>query len=322
MPALPVLSLPVLGALCAVGASAAFTLNDMAVKSLSGDYALYQVILFRSVVALCLTLGLIMPLTGGWRQIRTRRPGMHLLRGGFIVIANVSFFTALATMPLAEATAIFFVSPLIMAVFSVVFLGETVGPRRWAAIAVGLVGVIVIVRPGGAAFALTSLLPLVAATFYAANHTMTRKLGVQDSAATLAFYIQITFLTVAILAGLGFGDGRFDSPDHGESIAFLTRAWFWPPVSDWAILALTGTASAAGGFLISQAYRMCEAALIAPLEYGALPMAIAWGFLVFGEWPDAVAWIGIALILGSGLFMIWRETQTRAAPQAKPVKPL
>lgn len=321
MPVLPVLSLPVLGALCAVGASAAFTLNDMAVKSLSGEYALYQVILFRSLVALCLTLGLIMPLTGGWRQIRTRRPGLHLLRGSFIVVANVTFFAALATMPLAEATAIFFVSPLIMAVFSVIFLGETVGPRRWAAIAVGLVGVLIIVRPGGATFAPASLLPLVAATFYAANHTMTRKLGVLDSAATLAFYIQVTFLTVAVLAGIGFGDGRLDRPDHGEAMAFLTRAWFWPPVSDWAILALTGFGSAMGGYLISQAYRMCEAALVAPLEYGALPMAIAWGFVVFGDWPDAVAWIGIALILGSGLFMIWRETKVRPAAVAIPVKP-
>jgi len=322
MPALrfvPILSLPVLGALCALGASAAFTLNDMAVKSLSGDYALYQVILIRSVVALGVTLGLIMPLTGGWGQMRTRRPALHLLRGVFIVMANVTFFTALATLPLAEATAIFFVSPLILAVFSVVFLGERVGPRRWLAIAVGLVGVVIIIRPGTGAFVTASLLPLVAATFYAANHTLTRKLGVSDSAATLAFYIQITFLMVALAAGLGFGDGRLARPDHGEALAFLTRPWFWPPVADWGVLAMTGVGSALGGLLISQAYRMCEAALVAPLEYVALPMAIAWGFFIFGDWPDPVAWAGIALIMGSGLFMIWRETRAAPGPGQTPV---
>lgn len=316
------LSAPALGALCALGASAAFTLNDMAVKALSGDYALYQVILIRSVVALSLTLGLIMPLTGGWRQMRTRRPALHLLRGVFIVIANMAFLTGLATMPLAEATAIFFVSPLLIAVLSVVVLGETVGPRRWAAIAVGLAGVLIIVRPGTAAFQPVSLLPLVAALFYALNHTMTRRLGVTDSAPTLAFYIQVTFLTVSLTAGIAFGDGRLDSGDDGVALGFLTRAWVWPASADWGVLALTGIGSAMGGLLISQAYRMCEAALVAPLEYVALPMAITWGFLVFGELPDGVAWAGIALILGSGLYMVWRETRVRPAPLAKPVAPL
>jgi len=322
MSAVSGLSVPTLGALCAVGASAAFTMNDMAVKALSGDYALHQVILIRSTVGMILTLALIMPLTGGWHQIRTARPAMHLLRGAFIVIANMSFFTALATMPLADATAIFFVSPLILAVLSVLILGETVGPRRWLAIGVGLVGVLVIIRPGGASFTLVSLLPLLAAACYAANHIMTRVLGLKDSAATLAFYIQLTFFSVSLAVGLAIGNGRLDSGVHGPALEFLTRAWIWPPMADWGVLLLTGVGSAMGGLLISQAYRMCEAALVAPLEYVALPMAIIWGFFVFGDLPDRIAWIGITLILASGLYMIWRETRARPAPLVKPVKPV
>jgi len=210
----------------------------------------------------------------------------------------------------------------LLAILSVVVLGETVGPRRWAAIAVGLVGVLIIVRPGGEAFAPVSLLPLVAALFYALNHTMTRKLGITDSAATLAFYIQVTFLSVSLGAGIAFGDGRLDAGDQGAALDFLTRAWIWPPMSDWGVLLLTGVGSALGGLLISQAYRMCEAALVAPLEYVALPMAILWGFFVFGDLPDGIAWAGIALILGSGIYMILRETRARPAPMAKPVKPV
>lgn len=145
---LPRLPATTIGVFCAIGASAAFTLNDMAIKALSGGYALHQIVLIRSALAMALTLAVVMPMTGGFRQMRTARPGLHLLRGGFVVAANISFFTALAAMPLAEATAIFFVSPLILAILSVVVLGETVGPRRWLAIGAGLVGVAIVIRPG------------------------------------------------------------------------------------------------------------------------------------------------------------------------------
>jgi drug/metabolite transporter (DMT)-like permease len=91
----------------------------------------------------------------------------------------------------------------------------------------------------------------------------------------------------------------------------LLRAWVWPSWSDWPFFLLAGLGTAIGGLLISQAYRSCEAALIAPLEYMAMPMAIFFGVVVFGEWPDPVAWIGIVLIIGAGLFMIFRETRTR-----------
>lgn len=307
-----------IGVLCALGASVGFTLHDMAIKSLSGGYALHQITLIRSVLALGLMLGLVMPLTGGFRQLRTRRPWLHLLRGSFVVASNMAFFTALAAMPLAEATAIFFVSPLILAILSVVVLGERVGPRRWLAIGAGLAGVAIVIRPGGAAFTAVSLLPLIAAAFYAANHTMTRVLGLRDSAVTLAFYIQLTFLAFSLTVGLILGDGRYDGGGQAAALSFLTRAWIWPPAQDWPLLVLAGLGSTLGGLLISQAYRLCEAALVAPLEYIALPMAILWGFAVFGEWPEPLAWAGIALILSGGLYMIWSETRTKSADPKKP----
>lgn len=304
-------STPALGALCAVGASAAFTLNDMSVKFLSGGYPLHQVIWIRSLVALTVVLTVILPLLGGYAQLRTRQPRKHLLRGVFIVGSNMAFFMALASMPISEATAIFFVSPLVIALFSVVFLGETVGPRRWAAIGIGMIGVIIMIRPGSAAFTPVALLPLLAATLYAGLNTMTRRMGALDSAATMSFYVQITFLAFSIVFGLVTGDGRFDPGADHASLSFLLRGWVWPNWQDAPFFLLAGLGTAFGGLLISQAYRLCEAALVAPLEYVAMPMAIFWGLMVFGEWPDPIAWSGIALILGAGIYMIWRETRNR-----------
>jgi drug/metabolite transporter (DMT)-like permease len=307
------LSLPpaTVGALCALGASAAFSLNDLAIKALSGGYPLHQITLIRAVLALIVTLAVVMPLTGGWGQMRTSRVGLHLIRSAFIVASNLFFYAAVAAIPLADATAIFFVSPLLLAIFAMVFLGERVGPWRWGAIVAGLMGVALIIRPGSDAFAPVALLPMLAAACYAASSTITRRLGLRESAATLAFYIQITFLTFSTVVGLAIGDGRAHDTDSGAALAFLTRAWIVPPVADAPLLLLAGLGSAFGGLLISQAYRMCEAALVAPLEYAALPMAILWGFLVFGDWPDALAWAGITLIMAAGLTMVWRETRRK-----------
>jgi len=249
----------------------------------------------------------IMPFAGGPRLLRTRRPVVHLIRGLCVVSANMCLFLGLAALPIADATAIFFVSPLVITVFSVIFLKEVVGPRRWAAIAVGFVGVLVIVKPGTSAFQLASLLPIVAAFLYATLHMLTRKIGGTESAPTMAFYIQLTFLIASSMIGLGLGDGRFAGSGH-PSLEFLFRAWVWPPVGDYPILAMLGISGMLGGLFISQAYRLSEAAFAAPFEYVAMPMAIMWGVTVFGTWPDATAWIGIALIVGSGLYLVWRES--------------
>lgn len=304
-----VLSPQVIGALCAVGAASFFSLNDTAVKFLSGGYPLHQVILFRSLVALTISLLIFIPLGGGLALLRTRNIGAHLFRGVLIVGSNMTFFLALAAMPIANATAIFFVSPLVIALFSILFLGERVGPRRWAAIATGFVGVVIMIRPGTDAFTPVALLPMLAACGYAGMHMMTRKLGRSEGPVTMAFYIQITFLLFSLGFGIAFGDGRFDTGSHA-SLSFLLRAWVWPEFGDLGVFALAGMGTAFGGLMISQAYRLCEAALVAPIEYTAMPMAILLGVLVFGEWPDATAWVGIALILGAGCYMIMRETRS------------
>lgn len=308
-----------LGALCAVLAVVFFSANDVAIKWLSDGYALHQVVLIRSFIGLAIILAIIAPMTDGFAIARTKKLKMHLLRGSFVVFANLTFFLGLAAMPLAEAVAIFFISPLVITVFSVVFLGETVGPKRWAAIGLGFVGVLIMVRPGTAAFQPASLLPLVSAFCYAGMHIMTRRIGGTESAATMAFYIQIMFIIVCAAMGLTVGWGQFgDQTD--PSLAFLLRAWEWPLLSDLPVFVLIGAGTAFAGYLISQAYRVAEASFVAPFEYLALPMAVVWGMVIFDEFPGLTDYLGMALILAAGLFMVWREGQKPAAKIRRPLR--
>ena len=304
-----------MGALCAMISVTFFSINDTIIKLFSGDYALHQIVLFRSIIGLFFVMILFAPFQGGFKIIRTKRLGMHLIRGLLVVMANMTFFLGLAAMPLADAVAIFFISPLVITTFSVIFLGETVGLRRWAAIAVGFIGVLIIVQPGTSAFQYTSLLPMIAAVAYAGIHTMTRRIGNTESAATMAFYIQVAFIVVCVLIGLAVGDGKF-ADQSNPSLAFLFRAWVWPADSDYTLLILLGFGVAVGGFFISQAYRVAEAGFVAPFEYVAMPLSILWGYMFFDEIPKTITFVGVFLILGSGLYTIMRERAVGVSGQA------
>ena len=116
----------------------------------------------------------------------------------------------------------------------------------------------------------------------------------------------------SLAVGLAAGDGHL-ATGAGPSLTFLLRAWTWPPPADWPLFLATGCATTLGGLMLAQAYRLSPPALVAPFEYAAMPMAVLWGVLVFGTWPDRVAWLGIALICGAGLCALWREAGARGA---------
>ena len=298
------------GAYWAFAAVFAFAINDVVIKFLSGDYPLYQVMFVRSLIGLLFVVAVLVPLTGTRDMLKTTRLWIHVLRGLCVVCANFFFFLSLAALPLADAVAIFFISPMLISVFSVVFLGEYVGPRRWAAILIGLLGVLIVVRPGTSAFQIASLLPVVAAVGYAFLHILTRRIGDTENATSMVFYIQVTFLTVSSTAGLALGHGQFNVFEHPSAV-FLLRAWVWPETFDLSLMIFSGVVTSVGGYMISQAYRRSEAALVAPFEYIALPLSVGFGMVLFAEFPDAIALSGIALIILSGLVMIWRETVAR-----------
>ncbi len=302
------------GILFAIGGTLIFSVNDVSIKFLSGGYALHQVILIRALVALAFILAVIHWSDRGWSQIRTSRPKAHLLRVAIVMLSNVTYFTGLAVLPLADAVAVAYVSPIVITLLSIMFLGEKVGPRRWAAVTIGMLGVIVMLRPGAGVIQPAALLVLISAVLYASGNLLARHMGGTESAMTLSLYVQLGFIFVSLGMGLWVGDGHLAS-DEGIR-AFLFRPWIWPPLADWPVFLATGLSVGIGGMMVTQAYRTTEAGLIAPFEYVGMPMAILWGLVVFGTFPDAVSWVGIALICGSGLYVIWRETVRRRESDA------
>ena len=296
----------VLGITCVVGAITLFILQDALIKWLSGDYPLHEIVLVRAASAIAVTL-FMMRLEGGIHLLRTRRLGLQLTRSALLVLANGAFYLALAAMTIAEATSIFFIAPLLITALSAVLLREPVGPRRWAAVCVGLAGVIVMMRPGEEVLRVVALLPIVAATAYAFMQIITRRLGTTERASTIAFYAQAGFLVASVTIGVVAGDGRF-APEDNASLAFLLRAWTIPTAGDAALFLGIGVMNGVGGYLMSQAYRIAQPAAIAPFEYVALPMAVFWGVVFFGNWPDLVTYAGMALICASGLYVLHRET--------------
>ncbi|WP_397543064.1 EamA family transporter [Roseovarius salis] len=293
----------------------AISVNDMLIKFLSGGYPLHQMVFTRSVIGICFSLAIVQ-IEGGWHILRTRTPGLHVLRCLLIVTANMTFFAALAVLPLAEATAVFFVAPLMITLLSIPLLGEKVGPLRIGAVVVGLLGVVVMTRPWDSGAArdvpvIVYLLPVVAALAYALNQVLTRKLGVASKASAMAVYIQGGFIAVSVLFWAAAGDGRFAEGVGNESLVFLLREWTWPTGRDvWLFVGL-GFNSAIIGYCLSAAYRVADAATVAPFEYVGLPLAIFWGWAVWGELPGPVVMAGIALILGAGLFVFLREQQKK-----------
>lgn len=306
------LSPNMVGSLCALASTCFFSFNDSIVKYFSDDYALHQIILTRSLFGLLFVMVLIAPFAGGWSVVRTKKLKRHLFRGLLVVTANMCFFLGLAVIPLAEAVAIFFVAPLLITAFSVIFLGETVGLRRWSAVAIGFVGVLIVMRPGADTFQFASLLPIMAAFAYAGIHTMTRSIGSTESAATMTFYIQIVFIVVCLVIGLAIGNGQYANQENA-SLAFLFRAWEWPSWFDLFLMVLLGLGVAFAGLLISQAYKVGEPGFVASFEYVAIPLSIAVGFFVFGESPTWITLFGVLLILGSGLYAIARAQVPRSS---------
>lgn len=308
---------PVLGISFIVLAMVAISVNDMLIKQLSGGYPLHQLVFVRSIIGIFFT-AIMLHFEGGWRELKTKNPGLHALRGIIIVISNMTFFTALAVITLAEATALFFVAPLFITLLAIPILGEKVGPMRLGAVLVGFVGIMIMVQPWSAGSERTAsigvlLLPVIAAITYALNQVLTRKLGVASKASAMAIYIQGMFIIVSSLFYLVAGDGRYAVGLESESLQFLLREWIWPAHGDlWLFIAL-GLASAVIGYTISQAYRMADAATVSPFEYTGLPLAIFWGWLLWGEFPSPTVMLGIILIVGAGLFVFWRERQKQIA---------
>jgi len=293
------------GISCAITGVVAMSVMDAVIKWLSSDYPLHEIVLIRTVVALFLTL-IIVHYDGGFGILKTKRPGLHMIRGAMIAMANMTFYLALAIMPIAEAAALFFIAPLLITGLSVPLLKEHVGWRRWLAIIIGFVGVILMSGLGTETFRIVAFLPVLAALFYALTQLLTRKMGVTEKASVLAFYISVVFLVVSLGFGLVFGDGSF-AKAGGPNLEFLLRAWHMPDPMSFMLMIACGGLVTIVAYMLSQAYRVSPANVIAPFEYVVLPLAILWGYLFWNEVPGLKVMMGIVLIAGAGLYVFIHE---------------
>ena len=266
---------------------ALFSLMDAGLKTLSAHYPPFQVAALRGASSLPLVAAWALA-TVGWRPLLRVRWPLHLLRGVLGIVMMVSFVYALRTLPLSTAYSIFFVAPLLITALSVPILGEKVGPRRWSAIAVGLVGVLVVLRPTGEGMLTwAGLAVLVAAFGYAVSAITVRVLARTDPSQAITFWL---------LALMALGAGALALPG-------------WVPLraQDLWIVGGIGVAGAIGQYAITEAFRLAEASRVAPLEYSALVWGLLLDLTLWGVLPDAVTWIGAAIIIASGLYLIRRE---------------
>lgn len=303
-----------LGIACMLGGMLLISVNDMLIKSLSGGYPLHQIVFFRSGIGLFLTLG-ILKWEGGIKLLRTGHLWLHVLRALLVVVANSAIYAALVVMPLATTNAIYFVAPILVMLLSIPVLGEVVGPRRLIAALIGFLGVLVMILPemraGDGGYGLIVLLPLVAAVGYGGMSVLTRKLGATSRASALALHLHVAFLGVSLVMYLVAGDGRYVDAQTSKSVTFLLRPWVWPQDGDWPALIGLGVMSGIVGYLMSQAYRLAAASVVAPFEYVLLIFALFWGWTVFGEWPEATVFMGAAIVIASGIYVFLREGQQK-----------
>lgn len=297
---------PVKGVLCVIAGISVFSIQDVIIKSISGSYPVHEIVFFRSFVALPLLL-VIAHFDGGLAQLRTRRPWAHILRGCAMLGSYTTYYLAIAALPLAMAVALFFVAPLLITALSHFLLGEKAQLRRWLAVATGFVGVLIMTRPASDAIEPAIFLAVLAALFYAISVIATRRLGATESGASLAFTVTLVYFAANGLLGLWLGDGALARDGH-PSLEFLLRAWVFPSWRDLALLAACGLIAAFGFYFLSQAYRVAKATSVAPFEYVGLPLAALWGYLFWSEVPDRTTVLGVALIVGSGLYVLHRES--------------
>lgn len=298
------------GILCLVGGIAVFSVQDLIIKLLSGDYPVHQMLTIRGLTALPVLFAFVL-FEGGPRGFSSRRPGWLLLRGAIMFFAYMCYYLGLAELPIPTVVAIFFTAPLFITLLSVVLLGETVGPRRWTAVALGFAGVLVMLRPGSDLFVWASLLPVGAALCYGLSQIIARRLGESERASTLAFYGNGIFILGGLLLASVFASGRFADETH-RSLAFLLRGWAMPTATDLLLLIACGVIAAIALFLITRAYLIAEANVVAPFEYTALIWGVLYGWMFWRDIPDAAGWTGIAIIVAAGGYVLYRARPSGA----------
>ena len=270
------------GILMALLATVAYAVVDTLSKYQARDYPVEMIVWARYAVPLVLLLAVFLPQRGR-RMLRTAFPLLQLVRGVLLTAGTVFIVFAYRVMPIAEAQAISFIHPVLLTLLAVVFLGETVNRLGWAAVLLGFSGVLVIVRPGGGLFTAAALLPLGLALSFSSYQIFTRMVARQEDSINSLYCVLLVGSVVMSLA--------------------LPFAWIAPTAKGLFLFALIGITSGAGHFLTIKALEYAPASLLAPFAYIQLLWVCILGMVVFGDFPDSITLLGMAIVVAGGLLV-------------------
>ncbi len=282
------------GALWAVIAAASFTGMPISVRLLSDTMSTFEIIFFRSLLGMTIMAPYFC--WRGWGELRTAVPWIHFSRSAINFVGMVIWFYGLAVMPLAEAVAIHFTMPLFIVLLAALFLAERVGPRRWAATAIGFAGVLIVLRPGVAEVSLPAIGILISAALYGGAMVLIKKLTASESAAAIIF---ISHLIMLLLAA--------------APTAMLWHPPGWEDVPALLILSVCGTVAP---YCVTRALRVMDASIVAPFDFLRLPFTALAGWLLFAEFVDQWTWLGAAVIFGATTYIARREAALERAGNA------
>lgn len=273
-----------------IAGSFLLTMQDGITKWLIADFHAGEIMIYRGIWMFPMLAGLIY-WNGGPKILRLHQPVGVIVRGVVALVTSVLVTLSFINLPLAEALAVVFLSPLLMSAASPFLLNERVGLQRWTAVGVGFLGVLAMVQPDRAGYNLWVLFPLGATVFSTARDIITRRLGARDNATAVMFYTSV----VAALAG-------------AATLPFGTH---WPTWTQWGLFVVSGTTVTLAHLLIIKAFQLAPGAVVSPLKYLSLVWAALIGYMVWGDVPGVMKLVGAALVAGAGLFMLLHETRSR-----------
>lgn len=278
-----------LGIILMVSGLALFTGGETIVKTLARDHDITQIVWARYIFHALVTI-IIFSRAGILSKARSTRPWLHIARSALMLGATSMFFLSLRYLPLADAVAINFISPLLVTALSIPLLGEKVGRRRWIAILVGFGGVLVIIQPGSATLHWAVILPMLTAVCYAFYQILTRIAARTDDTMTSLFWTSVFGVVVTSVA-----------------VPFF---WTTPDLIGWILMVVLGAVYGLGHYLLIRALEISPASTLAPFLYTQIIWATLFGFFIFDHFPDVYTFAGLAILIGSGLYIWRREMRT------------
>ena len=296
-----------------------FSVQDSLMKYIYSFVSLYEVYLVRTLVSLVIML-LFLKLTKKPIVFKTQYPLLTFCRVILFFFGFSSFYISLTVMPLATATALFFVTPFLITIFANLFLKEHIGPRRWGAVIIGFIGVYIVLNPDFRNFDYLSLTPILCAFCYSLSMIIIKKTSEKDSVYTQTFTFYFGAIIISSIFYYFIGDGQYNTSNHPAS-QFIFREWFENLEVSMLLMIFTGFTASAAFLLLFTAYSIASPAVVSPFEYSILLWSSLSGWIFFDEILNLRTFIGIFVIVTSGIYIFMREkAQDQSIVTEKPLR--